>query len=452
VSKYTTEYISRLPPGTLFAGIDLGLDSFVVIVLNAIGQRMDRFRCENHAAGYGHLRQRLQRLIEKHHAPGVLVGMEPTNYYWKQLGYDLEQHEIPFRLVNALTVKRHREGDQLDRSKDDWRDAFTIADLLRNGIFTETQLPHGVYAELQTGYLAYQRLRRDRGRQVTLLVNTVRQLFPEFEQAFKNMSRATASAAIHAGLLPQSIRAQSEDAFLASVRRHFTGRNLSVRQVRKLHALAEDSNGCREATRSLCQMAQHQVEVIRLLDFQAEQLLHSLMALFQQLPEAPLVLSIQGLTAPAALGLVALTGDLRRYHAGDALVKLAGTQPTPNTSGRKTYSPTPFSHQGRSGLRTVLYFITLRLIRQNDALAYHYQRLTTRAQRPLPKMQAIGACMNKLLRYTWHVVNRGERYDPMRWQNLKQVRLTQRVLNATHRKRLDRNLLPQRQGTPKISP
>jgi hypothetical protein len=166
-------------------------------------------------------------------------------------------------------------------------------------------------------------------------------------------------------------------------------------------------------------MAQQQVEAIRLLDLQAKQLHAALLELFHPLPEAPYLLSIQGLTAPSALGVVAYTGNLTQYHCGGALIKLAGTQPTPNTSGRKTYSPTPFSHQGRSGLRTVVYFITLRLITQNDALAYHYQRLTTRSEHPLPKMQAIGACMNKLLWYVWHVVHQREMYDPQRWRTLK---------------------------------
>jgi len=419
MSNRVAKHLASIPPGTLLAGVDLSLDDLVVVVLNATANRLDRFRSDNHAAGYADFRQRLQRTVEKQGAAGVWVGMEPTNYYWKQLGYDLERHQIPFRLVNALTVKRHREGDQLDRSKDDWRDAFTIADLLRQGKFTETHLPHGVYAELQTGYTAYQRLRRDRGRQATLLVNTIRQLFPEFEQVFKDVSGATAGAVIGASLLPHVIRTHSENTFLASVRSHFTGRRLSVRQVRQLYALAKDSHGCREATTALCLMAQHQVEAIRLLDLQASQLLESLLTLFHTLPEAPYLLSIQGLTAPSALGLVAYTGDLTQYPHGSALIKLAGTQPTPNTSGRKTYSPTPFSHQGRSGLRTVVYFITLRLITQNDALAYHYQRLTTRTEHPLPKMQAIGACMNKLLWYVWHVVHRREMYDPQRWRSLK---------------------------------
>jgi transposase len=418
MSNRTAKHLASLQPGTLFAGVDLSLDDLVVVVLNATADRLDRFRSDNTAAGYAHFRQRLQRSVEKHHAPAIWIGMEPTNYYWKQLGYDLEQHHMPFRLVNALTVKRHREGDHLDRSKDDWRDAYTIADLLRQGKFTETRLPHGVYAELQAGYTAYQRLRRDRGRQATLLVNTVRQLFPEFEQVFKDVSGATAAAVIDAGLLPHVIGTFSEDLFLASVRSHYTGRRLSVRQVRRLYGLAKDSYGSHEATRALRLMAQHQIEAIRLLDRQAEQLLAALLALFHTLPEAPYLLSIQGLTARSALGLVAYIGALQQYHSGGALIKLAGTQPTPNTSGRRTYSPTPFSHQGRSGLRTVTYFITLRLIRQNDALHYHYQRLTTRAEHPLPKMQAIGACMNKLLWYVWHVAKRCEPYDCQRWRIL----------------------------------
>ncbi len=418
MSNRVAKHLASIPPGTLLAGVDLSLDDLVVVVLNATANRLDRFRSDNHAAGYADFRQRLQRTVEKQGASGVWVGMEPTNYYWKQLGYDLEQHQIPFRLVNALTVKRHREGDQLDRSKDDWRDAFTIADLLRQGKFTETRLPHGVYAELHTGYIAYQRLRRDRGRQATLLVNAVRQLFPEFEQVFKDVTGATARAVIGAGLVPHLIDTHAENTFVASVRSQFSGQRLNVRPVRQLYALAAQSYGCTEATHALRQMAQQHVQMIELLDAQAEQLLQTLLTLFETLPEAPYLLSIQGLTAPSALGLVAYTGDLTQYPHGSALIKLAGTQPTPNTSGRKTYSATPFSHQGRSGLRTVLYFIALRLITQNDALHYHYQRLTTRAEEPLPKMQAIGACMNKLLWYAWHVVKRREMYDPHRWQTL----------------------------------
>lgn len=418
MSNHLAQRLAAIPPGTLYAGIDLSLDTLAVELVNAAGRRLDHFQADNAPDGYAYLRQRLQRSVEKQQAAGVWVGLEPTNYYWKQVGYDLEQHALPFRLVNALTVKRHREGDQLDRSKTDPRDAFTIADLLRTGKFTDTRLPHGVYAELHTGYVAYQRLRRDRGRQLTLLVNTVRQLFPNFQQVFRDLSGATAGAVICAGVRPQDMTQRSAIQFLAQVREHFAGQRLNVQQALRLYDLAAHSSGATEATQALQLMAQHQVETLRLLDRQAAQLLRRLLALFHTLPEAPYLLSIQGLPAPSALGVIAYTGDLALYHAGSALIKLAGTQPTPNTSGRKTFSATPFSHQGRSGLRTVVYFITLRLITRNDALAHHYQRLTTRSVHPLPKMQAIGACMNKFLWYAWHVVKQRERYDPQHWRTV----------------------------------
>lgn len=413
------KHLAAIQPGTLFAGIDLSLDHLVVVVLDGGSRRLDRFRTDNDAEGYAYLRQRLQHTAEKQHAPGVVVGMEPTNYYWKQVGYDLERYHVPFRLVNALTVKRHREGDQLDRSKDDWRDGFTIADLLRQGKFTETHLPHGVYAELQTGYTAYRRLRQDRGRQLVLLINTVRQLFPEFETVFKDFTGAAASAVLAAGACPQQIRTRSEADFIAQVRARFSGKHLALRQVRQAYGLAAHSQGFADATMALQMMAQHQIATLLLLDQQAVDLLERLVGLFLTLPEAPYLLSMQGWSTSEAMSLVACTGDLREYASGRALIKLAGTQPTPNTSGRKTYSLTPFSHQGRSALRTVVYFIALRLITRNDAIAYHYQRLTTRPTHPLPKMQAVGACMNKVLWYVWHVAKYRQSYDATRWQRLK---------------------------------
>ncbi len=55
--------------------------------------------------------------------------MEPTNYFWKLLARELEEQQIPYRLVNAYSVKKHREGNPLDASKDDPRDAKQIAEL-----------------------------------------------------------------------------------------------------------------------------------------------------------------------------------------------------------------------------------------------------------------------------------------------------------------------------------
>ena len=181
-----TKKLASVKPGTLFVGVDLALDRNVAVVMDERAKRLDRFRFDNSLEGYSYFHRRLRKVKEKHQAPAVLVGMEPTNYFWKLMVGDMEQHrpDYNYRLVNPYTVKKNREGDQLDRSKDDNRDAFTIGDLLRTGKYTETRLLHGGYAELRQYVTLYTRLQRDVRRQKTLIHNVVGQLFPELGQVF----------------------------------------------------------------------------------------------------------------------------------------------------------------------------------------------------------------------------------------------------------------------------
>jgi transposase len=133
------------PAGTLHAGVDLALEQNVVVVVNEKGERLDHFSFPQDLGGYDYFLRRLEGLRQKHQAANVVVAMEPSNYFWKLLARELEEKQQIYRLVNAYTVKKHREGDQLDRSKDDRRDASQIAELSRNGKTTQTQLQKGAY-------------------------------------------------------------------------------------------------------------------------------------------------------------------------------------------------------------------------------------------------------------------------------------------------------------------
>jgi len=373
-------------------GVDLGLDNLVVVVLNTKGERVDRFKTENSQGGYQFLSTRLRRLVQSQQAGEILVGMEPTNYYWKQLATYLNQQQLPFRLVNPFTVNRRREGDQLDKAKDDWRDAFTIADLLRTGKFTETQLRCGAYAELQVGYATYWRLRLDRGRQLALLINSLRQVFPEMQQVLKDLTGQTAQAVLRSGPAAAWIRRLDWPTFLSQVRQVATGQRLAVSQLHRLHSLAQTSIGLTDGLENLCFDLKSSLSGLTLLDQETADLTTRLRQDFRTLPEAPYLSSIEGLSELSALGILAETGPLANYTSGKDLIKLAGTQPTPKSSGRAQRARTPFSKQGRSRLRMVLFWATLRLLSRNSAIAHHYQRLQRRSERPLTKMQAIGAC------------------------------------------------------------
>jgi transposase len=406
--------LASVKPGTVFVGVDLALDQNVAVVLTERAEQLARFRFPNDRDGYDYFYRRLEAIQENQQAPAVLVGMEPTNYFWKLIAGDMEQYrpDYSYRLVNPYTVKKNREGDQLDRSKDDNRDAFTIGNLLRSGKYTETRLLRGRYAELRQYVTLYTRLRRDVRRQKTLIRNVAGQLFPEIQQVFKDLSSKTASAMLSHHASAAEVREMSEEYFIASVRIDFSGRRMQVSKLRYAHALAQRSVGLSDGNEAL-QLALHiHIETLEGLQRQLDAVRTALVDTFLALPESKYLLSVHGLGVITAAIILSEIGDPSHYTKAKQLIKLAGTQPVPNTSGRKSRSQTPMSHKGRPRLRTALFFAVMRLIQVDEVFAREYLRLQTREKNPLVKMQALGALMNKLLRILWALMRDRTFYNP----------------------------------------
>ena len=84
-------------------------EDIVALVMDERARTLARFSFPNDRLGYDHFHRRLEQLRQHHQAPEVLVAMEPTNYFWKLLAAELEREARPYRLVNAYTVKKHRD-------------------------------------------------------------------------------------------------------------------------------------------------------------------------------------------------------------------------------------------------------------------------------------------------------------------------------------------------------
>jgi len=406
--------LASVKPGTLFVGIDLALDRNVAVVLSERAEQLSRFGFPNERDGYDYLYRRLDTLREHQQAPAVLVGMEPTNYFWKLLASDMEQQrpDYSYRLVNPYTVKKNREGDQLDRSKDDNRDAFTIGNLLRTGKYTETRLLHGGYAELRQYVTLHERLKGDARRQKILIRNIAGQLFPELPRVFKDLAGETALAMLRSHAAAVTPRNKSQDRFITDVRADFRGRRLQVAKLRRVHVLAERSVGLKDGTEALQLALRTHIETLQVLQQQLEEIRAAQVDTFLALPQSDYLLSVPGLGVITAAKILSEIGDPSNYTSSRQLVKLAGTQPVPNTSGRKTRSKTPMSHKGRPRLRTALFFAVMRLVQVDETFARDYLHLQTREKNPLTKMQALGVLMNKLLRILWALMQNRTFYSP----------------------------------------
>lgn len=397
---------------SLYAGVDLALQKNVVVVIHENGERLDQFSFSQDRPGYDYFLQRLEGLRRKARASEVVVAMEPSNYFWKLLARELEQQPIAYRLVNAYTVKKHREGDQLDRSKDDQRDAHQIAELSRTGHYTQTRLQQGAYEDLRQYATLYDQLQRSIRREKQVLWGLVGQVFPELFQVFQDLQGETCRTLLATGTPAAFIRQMSLEIFLAQVRSALSGRRLLVSKLRKLHTLAATSLGLTDGLPAIQLAIRLHSAHLQELQQQAQQAARAMTDCLSSLPELPYLLSVGTLGAVSAAIFLAEVGDPRRYHSAAQWVKLAGIQPTPSTSGKKQRSRTPMSHQGRPHLRTMLYFTCLRLIQHDLHFAQLYAHLQRRQNNPLTKMQALGVLMNKLVHLLWALIQNQTFYQP----------------------------------------
>lgn len=405
-------------PGTLHVGVDLALEKNVAVVINEKAQRLDHFSFPQDRGGYDYFLRRLDGLRQKHQAAGVVVAMEPSNYFWKLLARELEEKEIAYHLVNAYTVKKHREGNQLDRSKDDRRDAAQIAELSRNGHYTETRLQKEAYEELRQYATLYDQLIQGLRREKNVLWGLVGQVFPELSRVFKDLSGETCQAFLGVCAAAASLRLLTRDDFIAQVRTAYSGKKLCVSKLHQVHQLAYASIGVTEGLQAI-QLA-IRVHLAELHTFQEQlfQVTTAMTACLAPMPETPYLLSMKSLNTVSAAIFLAEVGDPKRYQAAAQWVKLAGIQPAPNNTGKKQRSKTPMSHQGRPRLRTMLYFACLRLVQQDDHFAHLYSHLQRRSDNPLTKMQALGVLMNKLLHILWALIHNQTFYNPSFGQSI----------------------------------
>lgn len=413
MNRTLTRRIAFIEQFDLFVGVDLGKKTNVAVIMDRRLKHYGRFKFTHSREDYDKFAAWLKQSRPGLPTPRVLVGMEPTNDYWQWLVVYLEKADIPYRLVNAFTVKKYREGTQLDYAKDDDRDAATISHLLAQGQFTETQLLPEPYGQMRQYEQFHWRLSAEIRRQKIMLRQHAERLFPELQQVFGDFTGATAMALLRNHANPKAIAALSWKTFESRVRQDLTGSRLMVKKLHLVYHLAPTSIGG-YAHDALQRLIQQHIETLLHLQQQLSTIETALLACFHTLPTAPYLLSL-GLGEITTALIAAELGDLGRFRHPKQLVKLAGIQPTPNQSGFYERDATPMSQKGRPRLRTYLFFGVMRLVRWDVAFKAKKLAFVNRSQNPLKPIEAIGALMNKLLHLLWAVSRNETAYSPERF-------------------------------------
>lgn len=409
----TARKVRQIPEGYLRVGVDPHKRQHAVVVMTVRMQVMSKFKIGNSLEGFTQLCQRVDQAVRADGAKGAIYSLEAGGHYWRNLAYFLEAHGYLFRLVNPYTLKRNREGEDLDRRKNDFRDASMAAELLSAGKFTETRLLYGAYAELRASYKTYRRLRDQVNRTVNLLKALLDGLFPEFCRVFKNVKGKTALAILSIGASPEIIAAIPLEIFIENVRAAYPGDRLHLKPLKELHGQAIFSAGVKPGASAVAQEVGYLAGQLQMLQGQMVMCEDRLAGLVRQLPESPFLLSIPGIGIITVAGVLGELGPLEHYRNAKQLVKMAGTNPTQSESAGKSSPHTSMSKKGRSDLRWCLWMAALRLMRHNSDFVEWARELLQRPGQahPLKPREAIGAVGNRFLRIAYALVKERRCYE-----------------------------------------
>jgi len=405
--------LRQIPQGYMVIGVDPHKKTHAAVVITQDFTTHAKFKFSNSMEGIEMMLQRIKTEMIKTGCRGVIFAIETGGHYWRNLAYILDEKGIPFRFINQFTLKRRREGKDINKRKNDYRDSEVAAQLLCTGEFTESTLPQGVYAELRAAHNAYRRLVKERTRITNLLKGLLDSLFPEFTSVFKDPCALTAMSVLSTCAIPKVIATMSDDEFVATIKTKHQG-HLMRRKLCALHHTARTSIGIEASARSVSMEISFLVEKFNLIKQHIRTIEGALERIVDKTEEGKYLLSIRGLNYIAVAGLLAEIGSFKQYRNAKQLIKMAGSNPTESESAGKSSSHTPMSKHGRPVLRYCAWTSVIPLLRFNSDFRIWAKNMRERPvhANPLNGREVVGACLNRLLRLSFALA-KNQRYYQM---------------------------------------
>jgi transposase len=404
--------LKQVPEGYLIIGVDPHKKRHAAVAITQDFATRAKFKVDNTREGLETMLCRARTEMVKSDCRGVMFAIETGGHYWRNVAYFLDERGIPFRFINQFTLKRRREGKDLNRRKNDYRDSEVAAQLLCTGEFTESKVPQGVYAELRTAHNAYRRLVKERTRITNLLKGLLDSLFPEFTSVFKDPCALTAMSVLSICAIPRVIAKMTEEEFVTTIEAKHQGR-LMRRKLRALYCSARTSIGIDAGARSVSSEISFLVEKLELIRRHIYIIERTLVRLVDETEEGKYLLSIRGLNYIAVAGLLAELGCFKAYRSAKQMIKMAGSNPTESESAGKRSSHTPMSKKGRPVLRYCAWTAVIPMLRFNPDFRAWAKQMRERPAHanPLNGREVVGAALNRLLRLAFALVKNQTYYQ-----------------------------------------
>lgn len=381
-------------------GIDVGKRSHEVCLMDAEGRQIGRF------FRFQHSRQSMTALVEllRQQPEPCIIALEATGHYWLAVYHHLLQEGFTVVTVNPLQCHAYRRST-IRKVKNDRRDAWIIADLLRIGRIRPSYVPGPDILPLRD--LARFRMELvdqvgDAKRRVLCVLDKV---FPEYESLFSSVFIATSRELLKRAATAEEFATLDLKEISHVVKKASRGR-LGMERAERLQQAARTSLGLpylRDAATVELRCLLSQVEF---LEIQVETIESAIKRLFSRVDQH--LTSMKGIGIISAATIYAEIGDIHRFPTLESLVAFAGIDPTIFSSGEFEGTRRHISKRGSPYLRKALWMAATGARRWNPDLdAFFIKKLREGKSYGV----AMGALCRKLLGRIYIILQENRPYE-----------------------------------------
>lgn len=386
----------------MFVGIDIAKRSHEACVIDQNGSFLVKpFKFANSTVGFDKLLATLQTVFSDLSA--FRFGMEATGHYWLNLYCKLIEQGLCVHVINPVQSDALR-GLYIRKVKNDSKDSFIIAELIRFGRYSETTLS-------DPDIIALRELTRQRFYLVDCIsdakrkiISLVDKIFPEYETLFSDMFGSTSLALLENYTTPEAISEVPTDTLSDFLRQASKGR-FGADKAEQIQNIARNSFGSFLFADSSAFAIRQFLEQVKLLESQVRELEEYIAETLEKFNSQ--LTSIKGIGTTLAAVFVAEIGDINRFSSPDKLAAFAGIDPTVKQSGEFTGTHNHMSKRGSPYLRRALYLAAVACNLHNPALHAVYEK--KRAQGKHHNV-ALSAVSRKLVNIIYAVMKSGKPY------------------------------------------
>ncbi len=387
-----------------YVGIDIAKKNHEASIIDSKGKLLDKsISFSNSESGCN----KLIALLDKFEAnsTNVIIGMEATGHYWLNLYSHLLELGFTVNVINPIQSEAFRKM-YIRQTKNDSKDSFIIAQIMRFGEFSTTSLA-------DEDIMALRQLTRYRFSLVDECSDWKRkcialldQVFPEYSKLFSDTFGVTSRELLSNYPTPEDMLSIDTDTLSKLLYEASRGR-LGISKASEIQEIASNTFGISFAKDAFAFQIKQIIAQINFIEGQLKELENEISALLHRTNQV--ITTITGIGDVLGAVIIGEIGDISRFESASQLVAYAGLDASVKQSGDFVGTQTKISKRGSPYLRRAIWLAATVAAFKDPALSLYYQSLKSRGKHHLT---AIGAVARKMCNIIFSVLSNNKPYVP----------------------------------------